>query len=602
MAPGQPAPRKLTPRQLAPWQPTPRELPIRQQPPRRLAPRKPGPSPLEALLKTQARPSQILLSFLPGPADLLSLRLTSRTLATWVHQQCCVLVFATLILLPVLQRYKVDLPLLRGLEAVGPWCHALVLRLSHGDADPTGHTGGGERSPPLQLRPRQLHHAPTASQSLMPTTPQYWIRVLRLLPNLRSITVSIPGLPGPARLSPVEATLVALRLALERVAPPLFTTLVLHPVHVLGLLHLRWAGGTAYGGPAALPTGGRAVGRAWSNGDGNADGNEDDDASGGDGDTTADWMAGRVWTRMHTLQIWCMNPSSSLLPLLTADFSSSSSGTTTSLYQPSLHPHVARCVIHDHLQSLSASLVHLCWTWVGRRGPCVLFLDEPGPSAGTSQRFSAPPIRWNVLRRVSFSNTDVEIGHVRRLFAERARLLHRVRVQGGVILPGDERLGDLYGEKKRAGAGEEGEDGEEEMRAEPGAGTAPLPAIAAAEQARFEWDGLRTLGVRWAQVGVKQAMVHDFRRDDLADSDCDADSPIDGDGSGGAGKMACASGGRKISYSEAEVDSGDDDDGDDDGEDEDGKHNGGRGREEEGEGVGSADEEHGDIPIIFSLV
>ena len=387
-------------------------------------------------------PSAHLLSLLSVP-DLLNLRLACRATAAWV-EQACPAIFSTLYVIPALESHRKDHNLL-GLRRVGMHCQELVIRLSYTESGPSqsSHPDDSQSasrpraqtSPRTILRwpsrlqhPRSLSHpapyAPCPRESALepppPTLPTYWLPLLSLTPHVATLTVSAPGSASSARptLSTLEASLIALRQALERSRPRCLATLRLFPLSPHAILHLRWSGGTAF--------------------------------------RAADWTGSGAWAALRQLHVHCTNAASAADPAA----------------RPSpAQQRDAAAVLHDWLASFRARLEVLRWTWLGRPGPCVLFLDEGRsgrPQRRRRVRFSAPPIVWKALREVRLEGAAVALGQITRLFGERARMLRLCTVVGGVVVgPGEEE----------------------------------------------QWDVLRSLGVVWEESAGGEHVVHEFWRE-----------------------------------------------------------------------------------------
>lgn len=67
------------------------------------------------------------------------------------------------------------------------------------------------------------------------------------LTSVRSMTIASNGDPGWSGFTSIEALLIILRISIERSRLRSLRHLRLSPVHAMGILHFRWAGGAAYG-------------------------------------------------------------------------------------------------------------------------------------------------------------------------------------------------------------------------------------------------------------------------------------------------------------------------------------------------------------------
>lgn len=172
-----------------------------------------------------------------------------------------------------------------------------------------------------------------------------WSTIFRVLKSINTISISSPGDSGWPGFKQIEATLVSIRMAIEQSLLTSFHTLRLEPIHAFGILHCRWAGGTAFG--------------------------------------EASWMAGAIWTRVNTIEVQVLNPFS---------------------YISSSQRRIFIKVLHSWLRSFRERLRVLKFHWVGQKGPNPLLLDK----AYRKKDFSAPPIEWDVLEEVWLGNVEAD--------------------------------------------------------------------------------------------------------------------------------------------------------------------------------------------------
>lgn len=347
-------------------------------------------------LLSSDHPCDRLLSFL-STDDLLSLRLTSQAAARFVDRVLPNL-FETLYAKPLLE---VGHDIAYELGGLQHYCKELVIRYPH----PTNPiNAGGELSlsyapdsdekcaQPKRTRVSPHHGAQienlaprsgsSTSTTLTGDSITYWRGLFGQLPNLAVLTISCPGQPPWPGYQAVEKSLVAIRQALESTPLPSMSSLRLDPIHAIGILHLRWAGATAFEG--------------------------------------ADWMAGTFWSRIRTLDIGLMNPAG----LLAKD-----------------HQRMFIKVLHDYLGSFSGSIEELRFRWLGASlGPNPLFLEQVMSTKRRSgngvSSFSAPLLRWgSALKTITLQGCDCDVVQVRTLFDERAPGLKECRVQGNMLGP-----------------------------------------------------------------------------------------------------------------------------------------------------------------------
>ncbi|KAI9818319.1 MAG: hypothetical protein M1832_004437 [Thelocarpon impressellum] len=355
--------------------------------------------------------------------DLLAMRLTSHATKEWIDRALLPAIFRAVFAQPRVDGLKRDFrpPKYKGLEMIARYAVELVVRvgdympnpMSYAEmfgkdlqrqspswlAGPADIPGARARAPsvisvaPLPSgRPRTVLAAtpdPALISAGVPgvpriaTTATHWTDLLHQLPKVTTLTIVFPatGISSPYD-SDAAPFLRALRTCFEQIRCGRIATLQLLPITLLGFMYLKWHRGGSFGSP--------------------------------------DWMPGTAWSRINSLRVKCVAPRDSTLVRgsgLRADERRS-----------------AAKVLHDVLASFGRTLDRLDWTWDGRQGPCVMFLDQtPYPAT-----FSAPPIIWHSLRFAHFDNADLTVKQVRQLFEARAPALRYLRLHGGVRTLDDE--------------------------------------------------------------------------------------------------------------------------------------------------------------------
>lgn len=76
---------------------------------------------------------------------------------------------------------------------------------------------------------------------------ELWSSILCRFHELRSLTLRVNGDPGWPGRTEIETVLINLRIAIERADSPQLRTVILAPVQVMGIVHLRWSGLGAFG-------------------------------------------------------------------------------------------------------------------------------------------------------------------------------------------------------------------------------------------------------------------------------------------------------------------------------------------------------------------
>ena len=303
---------------------------------------------------TGARPGDLILSFLSG-SDVLSLRLASRAVCHVVDRVLPRL-FGTLTLECRLPDAAIP-PVPPG--GIGIHCRNLKVRILSATAPAS--TDCSSRSCDLY----EYAHAPDVGSF-------EWLEVFKHFPHVTCLTVGCIGVPAWPGYSPVERCLVDIRQALESSTFLHLKKFSVDPIHAIGVLHLRWAGGGAYG--------------------------------------SANETAGTVWGTLRHLDIGLVNPAGELAKD---------------------HQNMFVKVLHDYLGSFCDSLEQLGFRWIGSTGPNPLFLEEASRGRKTGlTAFSAPPLTWRTLKAVDLQNTDLQVGQVKALFGERAASLDTFTFRG----------------------------------------------------------------------------------------------------------------------------------------------------------------------------
>lgn len=169
-----------------------------------------------------------------------------------------------------------------------------------------------------------------------------WQYLLAQFPNMQTLILRVPsGDPAWPGRQLIEQTLIMLRICLERSRPRKLHTIVLSPIHAMGILHLRWSGfGAFYEVPSP--------------------------------------KLARMWTNLTTLDLSIVNPITLIDDMKMRMFF----GT-----------------LYDYLRSFSRSLQCLKFVWLGdRAGPSPLCLED---EHGLLHR---SPIRWPKLESFWFGN------------------------------------------------------------------------------------------------------------------------------------------------------------------------------------------------------
>lgn len=335
-------------------------------------------------------PGDLILSLLTID-DLLALRQTCHAAARWVDRVLPRL-FSTLRWNATFSIERPELSIC-VLKTIGIHSQNLVIRVkSVADTAPQRegsssssllsreNSGLQRSSSSIRIWKSQARGLPASDgpQVSSCSRPEYWLQVFQHLPYLTSLSIVCVGASTWGGFLAVERSLVAIRQALESSCLPQLVALRLVPIHAIGILHFRWAGGSAYG--------------------------------------NADWFAGTIWRRIKILEMGVLNPAGQLARDQQKVFVK---------------------VLHDYLASFSDSVEELSFEWIGATGPNPLFLEETvwrGRRSGRTA-FSAPTIKWRTLRIIYLRACSCEVRQVVMLFEEKGLHLTECTILGDVQGP-----------------------------------------------------------------------------------------------------------------------------------------------------------------------
>ncbi|OCL07348.1 hypothetical protein AOQ84DRAFT_60580 [Glonium stellatum] len=312
-------------------------------------------------------PSKILKSLM-SPADFVQLRVVSKAFNEWVpyNNALKVEMFKTLYVTSV---HKVTdrESSLAALRKIGKFCEHLTIQMKE-DRTTSTTDGGRLRAQTLAAPIQQPYNwsratdLGTSAPSASYTHAEYgsdWALILKELGNVNTITISAKGEHKWNHFTQFEATLISIRLAIEKANLPSFHTIRLAPIHAYDILYCRLEGPGVYGEES--------------------------------------FMSGRIWTRVDTLEVQIHYPFN--------DLSASEAKTFIK-------------ILHSWLRSFSPRLRVLKFNWVGRynhdadseydRRYNPLLLDMVYPK----KEFSAPPIFWSNLEELWLGNVkpfDVDL-------------------------------------------------------------------------------------------------------------------------------------------------------------------------------------------------
>ncbi|SMY25593.1 unnamed protein product [Zymoseptoria tritici ST99CH_1A5] len=170
-----------------------------------------------------------------------------------------------------------------------------------------------------------------------------WTYLFQHFTHFKTLTLRIHGNPAWPGCTPIESTLITLRLALERAQVHTLRTLTLSPIHITGILHFRWSPFGAFVEPPSSAT------------------------------------SARLWQSLTSLTLHLRNPTH------TGQLSFAQAIMATKILQ-------------DYLRSFSPTLRHFQFIWLDAEGPSPLLLsDEAGMD---TQRL----LSWPVLEEFRFGN------------------------------------------------------------------------------------------------------------------------------------------------------------------------------------------------------
>ena len=332
-------------------------------------------------------PSKLLKSLM-SPADFVQLRAVSKKFNEWVPHNNALKtkMFKTLYVTGV-HRTTDRESSLTALRKIGKSCKHLIIRMEEGTLKPaivfrdsthkpttvfaaysrsaadrtTSTTDSGFLRAHTPAAPIQQPYDWTRVAGLGTSAPSAshlhadygsdWALILKELRNVNTITISAKGERKWSHFTQFEATLISIRLAIEKADLPSFHTFRLSPIHAYDILYCRWEGSGIFG-----------------------------DAS---------FINDCVWTRLDTLEVQIYYPFNDL---------------------PAPEAKTFVKVLHSWLKGFSARLRVLKFNWVGGYNPDAdpdydrrynpLLLDMVYPR----KEFSASPIYWENLEELWLGN------------------------------------------------------------------------------------------------------------------------------------------------------------------------------------------------------
>ena len=320
------------------------------------------PSPLLEVLLRDKTASRSIFSRLSA-ADCLSLRLVSHRFHAYINAAEGSRIFGVL----RVKEVGVSERMRKGLVGIGKYCREVMIKVGLGKLVSI-EEGDREELPRRFLSRSGTRKGASPPAKAPPTTsPSHWARLFSNLPNLHTLTISssqsnTSWIPTPY----LDETIVALRSAFETANLPYAHTLRLHPIHPLGLLHLRWT--VAFG--------------------------------------DAGWIAGKVWSQITTLVMHVLNPGRQGM---TAD-----------------QQIMFAKILHSYIAAFAGTLVRLVFVWVGEVGVCPLLLEMRGRKGV----FSAPGLKMMAMRSLWLGNVSLGVEEVRVVMMERMRGCEEVWVDG----------------------------------------------------------------------------------------------------------------------------------------------------------------------------
>jgi hypothetical protein len=350
----------------------------------------------KALVNREAKSVPIVLfRYLDDGQALRSVRATSTVLYHLVDRHPRRL-FRQLYLQVPLQEGKS----IGTLEVIAPLCHDLTVKvgglvLSQADQVPstTSKLQEPSRKPSLwsrrkilpglsKRRPSQLRKQTTVDTcgTTRASTPpiqlsvtdrkeqtetrQFWETLLSRFRQLQSLTFKIIGKTAWSGRSTTEDILVTLRIAVETAGLPQLHRFNLHPIHPMGIIHLRWDGFEAFSEASAT--------------------------------------AANMWMRIDALELRIHSPFA---------------GDGTTATQQTMF----KKILYSYLHSFAPSLRFLSLVWLGGEGPSPVALHQEPGLEGRS------PIHWPKLEELYVGNISLPNQTI-QLVGEHARLGTRIKL------------------------------------------------------------------------------------------------------------------------------------------------------------------------------
>jgi hypothetical protein len=316
---------------------------------------------LEVLLRDRIAGPRIFSGL--SAADCLSLRLANHRLQAYVNAAEGCRLFGVL----RVKEGGVSEKMRRGLVVIGKYCGEVVVEVGPGKL-----VGIEERE--KEKLPRRFLSRPSTSKRVStpakppPTTsPGHWVRLFSNLPNLHTLVISSTQNNASWTPTPyLDNTIIALRNAFETANLPHVHTLRLHPIHPLGLLHLRWT--IAFG--------------------------------------DAGWIAGKLWSQIKTLIMHVFNPGRQEMT-------------------PDQQVMFAK-ILHSYIAGFAGTLVRLVFVWIGEMGVCPLLFEVMGQKG----IFSAPGLKLKAVRSLWLGNMCLDVEQLKAIMMERMMECEEVWVDG----------------------------------------------------------------------------------------------------------------------------------------------------------------------------
>lgn len=228
-----------------------------------------------------------------------------------------------------------------GLERLSPICHTLTVKIEI-----------PSRKPDSLLRDIWTKHRPFSSASkLLPPQDlaafemdrQMWTYIFKRFTNLERLTLHTDGDPAWPGRGEVEHLLTSLRCSLERAGISRLRSLTLSPIHVCGILHLRWSGfGAFYEIPSPA-------------------------------------TCANLWQSITLLDIRLRSPM-----------------ITSKLTEAQIRMSIK--ILQDYLRSFARNLRCLRFVWLDSDGPSPILLDQEAGMESSQRLF------WPVLEELHFGN------------------------------------------------------------------------------------------------------------------------------------------------------------------------------------------------------